>query len=163
MNPGPDPTLLRQRVAFAIMCFRFGINPQNPPNPQSPVPVDLSTDLARSIERQKLTSAALLFLQDRPFLPFTWRPTPDLDLFRNLTFQRYHALCVLQLEPRLSVRTEIREALRGMEMAAAEPAAARSEAPEDLEEVFSPLLAASGNQAEEFSRDIADFPMALER
>jgi hypothetical protein len=164
MNPGPNSDLLRRRVAFAIMCFRFGINPQNPPNPQTPVPVDLSTDLARSIERQRLTSQALLFLQDRPFLPFTWQPVSQLDLFKNLNFQKYHALCFMQLRPALSAHMEIRETLRGMEMAAAESfeATTRSLADEDLDEALSPLLTAAGDQVEEFSRNIADFPMALE-
>jgi hypothetical protein len=165
MNPGPND-LARQRVAFAIMCYRFGINPQRPPSPQAGVPVDLGTDLARSLERQKLTSSALIFLHDRPFLPFTWQPTPNLDFFRNLTFQRYHALCLMQLMPAMSPRAEVRETLRRTAMATESvgaAAAVQTEEVDDIDAVFSPLLEASGSQDREFSSDITDFPVTLER
>ncbi len=161
MNPGPvaDPNPLRARVAFAIMCFRFGISPQNPPNPQAAVPVDLSTDLARSIERQMLTSAARLFLQSRPFLPFTWEPTSSLDLFKNLNFQKYHALCWLQLQPRLTMRAEIEAAVRGAGRDASGRVEIQSEALDESasDEMFGLLMqAANAIQGENFSAAIVE-------
>src|SRR5215210_4896473 len=144
--PAPDPDLLRKRVAFAIMCFRFGISPSNPPKPKDPVSADLSTDLARSIERQLLTSAAHLFLQNRPLLPFTWKPTSSLDLFKNLNFEKYHALCWLQLQPRLTAQAEVQTAIREAGLAAAQSFDVQAESLEavaletaQIDDIVSPL------------------------
>jgi hypothetical protein len=101
-----------ERVALAIMLSRFGRTAENPPKPDDRVPIDLSTDLARSLERNNLTSFALNFLQSRPFLPFTWKQTSKLDLFKELTFKKYAALCLIQLERQTSARLQVEESIR---------------------------------------------------
>ena len=166
MSPAPDMDLFRKRVALAIMCFRFGRDPQNPPKPKDKVPVDLSTDLARSVERQILNSAALLFLQNRPFLPFTWKPTSSLDLFKDLTFERYHALCFMQLQPRMTAQEEVEAAIREAREVSFQPAAV-AESPADtgeapsLDDRLGELVEATAAvEDEDFSRDVAvAFPL----
>lgn len=158
MNPAPDMDLFRKRVALAIMCFRFGRDPRNPPKPKDKVPVDLSTDLARSVERQILNSSALLFLQSRPFLPFTWKPTSSLDLFKDLNFEKYHALCWLQLQPRMTAQAEVEAAVRGARLAAVEPAAAQAETAEaaSIDDLLGLLVETTDAvEDEDFSPDIA--------
>lgn len=159
MNPAPDNDPFRKRVALAIMCFRFGRAPQNPPKPKDKVPVDLSTDLARSVERQILNSAALLFLQSRPSIPFTWKPTSSLDLFKDLNFEKYHALCWLQLQRRLTAQAEIEAAIREARLDAVQPAAdAQADTMEaaDVEDMMGLLVETTDAvENEEFSQDIA--------
>lgn len=159
MNPAPDMDLFRKRVAFAIMCFRFGRDPQNPPKPKDKVPVDLSTDLARSVERQILNSSALIFLQSRPFIPFTWKPTSSLDLFKDLTFEKYHALCWLQLQPRMTAQAEIAAAIQGARLAPVQPRAdAQTESVEaaNIEDMMGQLVEATDAvEDEDFSQDIS--------
>jgi len=150
--------LFRKRVALAIMCFRFGRDPQNPPKPKDKVPVDLSTDLARSVERQILNSTALLFLQSRPFIPFTWKPTSSLDLFKDLNFEKYHALCWLQLQPLQTAQAEVEAAVRGSRLAAVQSADAQAEIAEvaSIEDTFGLLVETTDAvEGEDFSQDVA--------
>lgn len=159
MSPAPDMDLFRKRVALAIMCFRFGRDPQNPPKPKDKVPVDLSTDLARSVERQILNSSALLFLQSRPFIPFTWKPASSLDLFKDLTFEKYHALCWLQLQPRMTAQAEVAAAIREARSGAIQPGAdAQAETAEaaNIEDMMGLLVETTDAvEGEDFSQDIA--------
>lgn len=148
---------LRARVAFAIMCFRFGRDPQNPPNALDPVPVNLSTDLTRSVERQILTAAANALLQANPGLPFTWRPTPHLDLFKQgMTYKEYHALCWLQLQPVMPLRQQVRQALHGMDEAVVSGREAADSFEGDItaEEALGALAPAAGVKGDEFPREL---------
>lgn len=160
-NGAMDPAELRRRVAFAIMCFRFGRDCRtNPPQPEDRVEVDLSTDLARSLERQVLTAAAMTFLQTHPKLPFTWKPTPRLDLFKDLTYRKYHALCWGQLVPQMTLAEAVADSLRG----AGAPAAAGRDATraadargiETAEDAFAVLVEAAGGGREAFDRSLTE-------
>jgi hypothetical protein len=112
MSSSIDPAELRKRAAYALMCFRFGRDCKNEPfEPDKPVSVDLGSDLARSIERKVLTSAALILLEKYPGLPLIWRQTPYLDLFKELTYRKYYALCWLQFDIR-TLGEEMRIAVR---------------------------------------------------
>lgn len=170
-NGTQDPDDLGARVAFTIMCFRFGRDPHtNPPVATDRVNVNLSTDLRRSMERQVLTTAATTFLQAQSTpLPFIWQPAGALDLYNVETYKEYHALCWMQLEPSLSMAEEVREALgrvsarsrtRGVER----ETVAINDAGLSLEtrdDVFAALILASGVEGEDFPEHFADLP-ALE-
>lgn len=153
-----------ERVALAIMLSRFGRTPQDPPKPDDRVPIDLSTDLARSLERNNLTSFALNFLQSRPFLPFTWKQTSKLDLFKELTFKKYAALCLIQLERQASARAQIEESIfkaRESRRASAQPAEGRvlgaAEEEGSLGELLDVLVAeAALTEGEDFSREFLE-------